>query len=410
MTEEMLTLDKFEEASEVVKKVTQETKLVYSDYLSAQTGNKVYLKPENMQFTGAYKVRGAYYKLSTLTDEERKKGLITASAGNHAQGVAYAAKCYGVKAVIVMPNTTPLIKVNRTKSYGAEVVLFGDVYDEACAHAYELAEENGYTFIHPFDDLAVATGQGTIAMEIFKELPLVDYILVPIGGGGLATGVSTLAKLLNPKIKVIGVEPAGANCLQVSIKEGKVKGKTKFITTRFGNVLGSNGSVIPRFKEQIENGGPVTVTHPDIIRYFMTIPEACRLVMEAGMMGKGNEIFVFEMGEPVRIVDLAIRMIELAGYRLDEDIKIEFTGLRPGEKLYEELLSTEENTLPTSNKKIKIAKVRRYEYDDVLDSYSDFETLVRNVRIMDTVALMKKIVPEFISKNSRFEVLDKKEG
>ena len=222
VAEEMLTLDKFEEASEVVKKVTLETKLVYSDYLSAKTGNKVYLKPENMQFTGAYKLRGAYYKLSTLTEEERQKGLITASAGNHAQGVAYAAKCYGVKAVIVMPNTTPLIKVNRTKNYGAEVVLYGDVYDEACARAYELAEENGYTFIHPFDDLAVATGQGTIAMEIFKELPLVDYILVPIGGGGLATGVSTLAKMLNPKIKVIGVEPAGANCLQASLKEGKV--------------------------------------------------------------------------------------------------------------------------------------------------------------------------------------------
>lgn len=196
--------------------------------------------------------------------------------------------------------------------------------------------------------------------------------------------------------------------LGTAIKERKVKGNTKFITTRFGNVLGSNGSVIPRFKEQIENGGPVTVTHPDIIRYFMTIPEACRLVMEAGMMGEGNEIFVFEMGEPVKIVDLATRMIELAGYRPDEDIKVEFTGLRPGEKLYEELLSTEENTLPTSNKKIKIAKVRRYEYDDVLDSYSDFEVLARNVRIMDTVALMKKMVPEFISKNSRFEVLDKK--
>ncbi len=195
--------------------------------------------------------------------------------------------------------------------------------------------------------------------------------------------------------------------LGTAIKENKVKGKTKFITTRFGNVLGSNGSVIPRFKEQIENGGPVTVTHPDIIRYFMTIPEACRLVMEAGMMGEGNEIFVFEMGEPVKIVDLATRMIELAGYRLDEDIKIEFTGLRPGEKLYEELLSMEENTLPTSNKKIKIAKVRRYEYDDVLESYSEFEYLARNVRIMDTVALMKRIVPEFISKNSRFEVLDK---
>ncbi len=196
---EMLSLKAFEEASEIVKQVTQETKLVYSEYLSEQTGNKVYLKPENMQRTGAYKVRGAYYKISTLSDEEREKGLITASAGNHAQGVAYAAKHFGVKATIVMPTTTPLIKVNRTKGYGAEVVLHGDVYDEACAKAYELAEEHGYTFIHPFDDTAVATGQGTIAMEIFKELPLVDYILVPIGGGGLATGVSTLAKRLEPE-------------------------------------------------------------------------------------------------------------------------------------------------------------------------------------------------------------------
>ena len=205
----MLTLEKFEEASETVKKVTQDTKLVYSDYFSAQTGNKVYLKPENMQVTGAYKLRGAYYKISTLSEEERAKGLITASAGNHAQGVAYAAKAFGAKAVIVMPTTTPLIKVERTKSYGAEVVLYGNVYDEACEYAYKMAEEHGYTFIHPFDDPAVATGQGTIAMEIIKELPLVDYILVPIGGGGLATGVSTLVKLLNPNIKVIGVEPAG---------------------------------------------------------------------------------------------------------------------------------------------------------------------------------------------------------
>ena len=185
----MLTLDKFEEASEIVKQVTQETKLIYSDYLSAQTGNRVYLKPENMQRTGAYKVRGAYYKISTMSPEEREKGLITASAGNHAQGVAYASQRYGVKATIVMPTTTPLIKVERTKNYGAEVVLWGDVYDEACAKAYELAEEHGYTFVHPFDDPAVATGQGTIAMEIVKELPLVDYILVPVGGGGLATGV-----------------------------------------------------------------------------------------------------------------------------------------------------------------------------------------------------------------------------
>ncbi len=195
--------------------------------------------------------------------------------------------------------------------------------------------------------------------------------------------------------------------LGCAIRQGKVKGKTKFITTRFGNVLGSNGSVIPHFKEQIENGGPVTVTHPDIIRFFMTIPEACRLVMEAGTMGEGNEIFVFEMGKPVKIVDLATRMIELAGYRPDKDIKIEFTGLRPGEKLYEEVLSDKENTIPTDNKKIKVAKVREYDYFEILDTYAEFEKLSRNVEIIPTVSLMKQVVPEFVSKNSRFEELDK---
>ncbi|MBD9275441.1 threonine/serine dehydratase, partial [Clostridium sp.] len=180
-----LTLEKFEEATEVVSKVISETKLVYSEYFSNLTGNKVYLKPENMQYTGAYKVRGAFYKISTLSDEEKQRGLITASAGNHAQGVAYAAKLAGIPATIVMPTPTPLIKINRTKGYGAEVVLAGDVFDEACEYAYKLAEERGLTFVHPFNDLAVATGQGTIAMEIIKELPTVDYILVPIGGGGL---------------------------------------------------------------------------------------------------------------------------------------------------------------------------------------------------------------------------------
>ncbi len=279
MSEKMLTLDMFEEASEVVKQVTQETKLVYSDHLSGQTGNKVYLKPENMQFTGAYKVRGAYYKLSTLTDEERKKGLITASAGNHAQGVAYAAKCYGVKAVIVMPTTTPLIKVNRTKGYGAEVVLHGDVYDEACAHAYELAEQNGYTFIHPFDDLAVATGQGTIAMEIFKELPLVDYILAPIGGGGLATGVSTLAKLLNPKIKVIGVEPAGANCLQASLKEGKVVTLEQVNTIADGTAVKTPGSkVFPYLSQNLD--GIITVEDEELVVAFLDMVENHKMIVE----------------------------------------------------------------------------------------------------------------------------------
>ncbi len=164
----MMTLEKFEEACEIVGRVTTETRLMHSQYFSEMSGNRVYLKPENMQKTGAFKIRGAYYKISTLSEEERSQGLITASAGNHAQGVAYAAGKYGVKATIVMPTSTPFIKVNRTRHLGAEVVLYGDVYDEACAHAYELAEKNGYTFIHPFDDPAVATGQGTIAKEIVK--------------------------------------------------------------------------------------------------------------------------------------------------------------------------------------------------------------------------------------------------
>ena len=276
---EGLTLEKFEEASEVVKRVTLETKLVFSEQLSAQTGNKVYLKPENMQMTGAYKLRGAYYKISTLTADDRAKGLITASAGNHAQGVAYAAKCYGVKATIVMPTTTPLIKVNRTKSYGAEVVLHGDVYDEACEKAYELAAEHGYTFIHPFDDLDVATGQGSIAMEIIKELPIVDYILVPIGGGGLATGVSTLAKLLNPKIKVIGVEPAGANCMQASLAAGKVITLPKVNTIADGTAVKTPGAkLFPFIRRNLDD--IITVEDEELVVAFLDMVENHKMVVE----------------------------------------------------------------------------------------------------------------------------------
>ena len=232
-----------------------------------------------MQLTGAYKLRGAYYKISTLTDEEREKGLITASAGNHAQGVAYAAQAYGCKAVIVMPTTTPLMKVNRTKSYGAEVVLYGDVYDEAAAHAAKLAEENGYTFIHPFDDPAVATGQGTIAMEIFKELPLVDYILVPVGGGGLATGVSTLAKLLNPKIKVIGVEPAGANCLQTSLKEGKVVSLDHVNTIADGTAVKRPGEkIFPYLQAGLDD--VITVEDDELVVAFLDMVENHKMVVE----------------------------------------------------------------------------------------------------------------------------------
>ena len=275
----MLTLEKFEEASEIVKNVTLPTKLVYSENLSQQTGGKVYLKPENMQYTGAYKVRGAYYKISTMSEEARAKGLVAASAGNHAQGVAYAAKKFGAKATIVMPTTTPLIKVNRTKNLGAEVVLYGDVYDEACAKAYELADEHGYTFIHPFDDLAVATGQGTIAMEIFKELPLVEYILVPIGGGGLATGVSTLAKLLNPKIKVIGVEPAGANCMQASIKNGKVTTLPTVNTIADGTAVKTPGSnIFPYIQKNLDD--IITVEDDELIAAFLDMVENHKMVVE----------------------------------------------------------------------------------------------------------------------------------
>lgn len=275
----MLTLEKFEEAAEIVGRVTLETKLVYSEYFSEITGNKVYLKPENMQYTGAYKVRGAYYKISTLSEEERSKGLITASAGNHAQGVAYAAKKFGVKAVVVMPTTTPLMKVNRTKSYGAEVILHGDVYDEACEHALRLADENGYTFIHPFNDLSVATGQGTIAMEIVKELPTVDYILCPIGGGGLCTGVSTLAKLLNPNIKVIGVEPAGANCMQESVRQGQVVTLPKVNTIADGTAVKTPGDLLlPYIEQNVDD--IITVEDEELIVAFLDMVENHKMVAE----------------------------------------------------------------------------------------------------------------------------------
>lgn len=275
----MLTLPAFEAACEAVKKVTQETGLIYSKYFSDHTGNKIYFKPENMQLTGAYKLRGAYYTIGTLTEEERQRGLITASAGNHAQGVAYAAQCYGVKAVIVMPTTTPLIKVERTKAYGAEVVLYGDVYDQACEKAYELAAEHGYTFIHPFDDLRVATGQGTIAMEVIQDLPLVDYILVPIGGGGLATGVSTLAKMLKNNIKVIGVEPSGAACMKVSLENGKVTTVSPVNTIADGTAVQTPGTkIFPYIQKNLD--GIITVDDEELVVAFLDMVENHKMIVE----------------------------------------------------------------------------------------------------------------------------------
>ncbi len=276
---EYMTLEAFEEASEKVREVTVETKLVHSDFFSKQCGNNVFLKPENMQRTGAYKIRGAYYRMSRLGEEEKEKGVITASAGNHAQGVAFAAKAFGIKAVIVMPTTTPLIKVDRTKALGAEVILFGDIYDDAYAEALKLSEERGYTFVHPFDDLGVATGQGSIAMEIFKELPLVDHILVPVGGGGLAAGVSTLVKLLHPRVKVTGVEPEGAACLKESLKAGKVVTLDSASTIADGTAVKTPGEhIFPYLKENLDE--VITVPDSDLVTAFLDMVENHKMIVE----------------------------------------------------------------------------------------------------------------------------------
>ena len=275
----MMTLEQFEKASEVVKQVTKPTKLVFSEYLSGQTGGKVYLKPENMQHTGSYKIRGAYYKISNMTDEERAKGLVAASTGNHAQGVAYAAQKFGCKATIVMPTVTPLIKVNRTKSYGAEVILYGDVYDDACKRAMELAEEKGCTFIHPFDDLEVAVGQGSISMEIIQELPTVDYIFVPVGGGGLISGVATLAKMLNPSIKVVGVEPIGAASMSAALEAGKPVKLDSADTIADGTAVKTVGTntyaCVSEYVDEI-----LTVEDDELIGAFLDMVENHKMVVE----------------------------------------------------------------------------------------------------------------------------------
>ena len=277
--QEMLTLPAFEQAAHKVREVTQETKLIESPHFSEIAGNRVFFKPENMQRTGAYKVRGAYYKISTLTPEELDHGIITASAGNHAQGVAFAASRAGARSIVVMPTTTPLIKVERTKSYGAEVVLYGDVYDESCDYALQLAEEHGYTFIHPFNDPTVATGQGTIAMEIVQELPLVDTILVPVGGGGLACGVSTFAKLYNPKIRVIGVEPAGAPSLTAALEAGHPVKIPQANTIADGTaVLEVGDKVFPYLQQNLDD--VITVPDDELIVSFLDMVENHKMIVE----------------------------------------------------------------------------------------------------------------------------------
>lgn len=280
----MMTLDRFKAARRVLEGVLHRTDLMYSPAFSKATGNNIYLKPENMQVTGAYKIRGAFFKISTLTDEERDRGLITASAGNHAQGVAYAAQAAGVRATVVMPTTTPLVKVNNTKDLGAEVILHGGSFDDANDRAHQLAEEHGFTYVAPFNDLAVATGQGTIAYEIFKDLPDVDIILVPIGGGGLAAGVSTLAKLLNPNVKIIGVEPTGAASMKASLDAGRVVTLDRADTIADGVAVKTPGGLVfPYIQQNVDD--ILTIDDKELVDAFLDVMEKHKMVVEnAGLL------------------------------------------------------------------------------------------------------------------------------
>ncbi len=275
----MLTLDRFREARALLSGVINETSLMYSPYFSRISGNQVYLKPENMQVTGAYKVRGAMYKISTLTDEEKAKGLVTASAGNHAQGVAFAAQRSGIEATIVMPTTTPLVKVNNTKDYGAKVLLQGENFDASAAIAQQLSEEKGLTYVHPFNDTAVATGQGTIAYEIFKDLPDVEVILIPIGGGGLAAGVSTLTKLLNPGVKVIGVEPVGAASMKAALAAGKPVTLPTVDTIADGVAVRTVGDqVLPYIQQNLDD--IITIHDEELVSAFLDVMEKHKMIVE----------------------------------------------------------------------------------------------------------------------------------
>ncbi|MCI8423163.1 MAG: threonine ammonia-lyase, partial [Lawsonibacter sp.] len=280
----MLTLEQFKNARSVLQSVLRPTSLIYSPSLSRNCGNNVYLKPENMQVTGAYKIRGAYFKISTLSQEEKARGLVTASAGNHAQGVAYAAQAAGVAATIVMPATTPLMKVNNTKEYGAQVLLHGEVFDDAAELAAQLAEEKGLTYAHPFNDLTIATGQGTIAYEIFQDLPDVEVILVPIGGGGLAAGVATLAKLLNPHVEVVGVEPTGAASMKASLEAGHVVTLPSATTIADGVAVKTPGDLVfPYVQKNVDR--IVTIDDSELVEAFLDVMERHKMVVEnAGLL------------------------------------------------------------------------------------------------------------------------------
>ena len=275
----MATIENFVKAKEKLSKVLLETNLIYSPIFSDESGNEIYIKLENLQKTGSFKIRGAYNKISNLTDNEKQRGVVASSAGNHAQGVAYAAEESGIKAVIVMPKSTPLIKVESTKKYGAEVVLYGDIYDDAFKKAKELEEKEGYIFVHPFNDEEVLYGQGTIALEILEKLPETDIIIVPIGGGGLISGIACAAKIMKPGIKIIGVEPEGAASAYESIKENKIVELKEANTIADGTAVKKIGELnfeyIKKYVDEI-----ITVSDYELMEAFLLLVEKHKIIAE----------------------------------------------------------------------------------------------------------------------------------
>ena len=280
----MLTKERFRNAQQILASVINKTPLIHSSHYSQLTGNRVYFKPENLQITGAYKIRGAFVKIASLSPAQKKCGLITASAGNHAQGVALAAQLQKLKATVVMPATTPLVKVNNTKAYGAKVVLYGENYDEANEHACALAERSGATFIHPFNDLDIAAGQGTIAFEILEDLPDTDVIVLPIGGGGLAAGVATLAKMLKPDIQIIGVEPCGAACMKLSFEQDEVCSLPSVSTIADGAAVKKPGDLVfPFIQANVDR--ILSIEDEELIDAFLNVMEIHKLIVEnAGLL------------------------------------------------------------------------------------------------------------------------------
>ena len=348
----MLSLSQFEDARERLKGIIKETKLIHSPTFSEECGNEVYIKPENLQITGAFKIRGAYNRISLLDEDGKKRGLIASSAGNHAQGVAYAAQKLGVQATIVMPKPTPLIKVEATKKYGAKVVLAGEVYDEAYKEAKRLQEEYKYEFIHPFNDDDVIAGQGTIALEILEELPDADILMVAIGGGGLAAGIAHCAKLINPNIKIIGVEPEGAQCMNEAIKAGKVVELPKVSTIADGAAV----KVAGERTFELLNGvidEIVTVSDYELMDAFLVLVERHKLIAEnAGILAlaglhkikeKGKKIVSVISGGNIDVLTISSMITKgLVSRGRIFSFSVDLTD-KPGELLHISRILTEQN-------------------------------------------------------------------